>query len=87
MGYFVKKLPNEKGIKLFLCSENIQVGDEVTFEDGTKRKIKSIVGGFPKVEGEDNFEARFKIIEEISENALWVKEGDTFNEEEIKRNV
>ena len=70
-------------VKLFLCSRDIQVGDEVQlyksgFELGDKVKITS----------ESNLEIAkmgmgFKVIGEISSEATWVKEGDEFDETEL----
>jgi len=87
-----------KKVKLFLCSRSIQVGDEVyptkyMFEAG------SIVGGFkedsntifyfkgkdPKILKNLHSTGNWgKVIGEISKEAIWVKEGDEFDEEEIE---
>lgn len=73
-----------KKVKLFLCSRDIQVGDEarIPYPSGearitpTKHTIISIRNVVAKNNG-------YKVIGEISPNAIWVKEGDEFDEEEI----
>jgi len=67
-----------KKVKLFLCSRDIQIGDEYynsigykvdhTWDEEAIQDFKD----FP-----DNI---FKVIGEISEDAIWVKEGDEFDE-------
>lgn len=76
---WVIKSSNEKGFKLgklFLCSRDIQVGDEIIYEI-TNAKFKWD-GNTPQ-RPED-----FKVIGEISPEATWVKEGDEFEEEQLK---
>lgn len=73
----LKEHPDYKKVKLFLCSRDIQVGDELThIRTGLKTKKqlgKSLSGEW------------IKVIGEISPDALaYVKEGDEFDENEIK---
>ena len=78
-----KGLTNYKLFKLFLCNRDIQVGDKaygiihtgeykehnlLTCEDAVK---------LAKTEGD------FKVIGEISPDAVWVKEGDEFNQDDF----
>lgn len=78
-----------KKVKLFLCSRDIQAGD--TFFDNVGRKWENAEECYAKVAreaNEKNFEygkGSYKIIGEISPNAIWVKEGDEFDEEEINK--
>ena len=91
--YFTKYLPVEveikegepfdtivgiygKKMKLFLCSRDIQVGD--TFHS---------FSGMSELKWDGKFQLHpddFKVIGEISNEATWVKEGDEFDESEIK---
>lgn len=66
--------PEWKKVKLFLCSRDVQVGD----------KCWTTVGGCYDTfqEGYDK-QYWFKVIGEISPDAIWVKEGDEFDEDEI----
>jgi hypothetical protein len=68
-----------KKVKLFLCSRDIQVGDEVQNGDGELCKIPNEAD--LRNAKEHGF---FKILGEISPEATWVKEGDDFDEEEIE---
>jgi len=75
--------PEWKKVKLFLCSRDIQASDKVSAtgrvfqelnkEDYDTEIIKS---------GEHGF---FKIIGEISKNAIWVTEGMEFDEGELSK--
>lgn len=67
-----------KKVKLFLCSRDIQVGDEVTsYISGKKIKANLFPHTHPHF---------VKVIGEISPDATWVKEGQEFSEEEVKIN-
>lgn len=86
-------------VKLFLCSRDIQVGDKVN--EGVivdSIEMGSGENHYPKelivwhVNKDDNsikywlkLKDCFKVIGEISSDAIWVKEGDEFEEEEIHR--
>jgi hypothetical protein len=80
-------------MQLFLCSRDIQVGDEYT----CPHKGKGIDVGFgqPKqvavwmiyTKERNLCSDCFKVIGEISPNATWVKERDEFDEDEIYRNM
>jgi hypothetical protein len=74
----------EKKYKLFLCSRDIQIGDTYYNEsfEFTKYPNKSIAGSSTEWVGENG---SYKVIGEISPEAIWVKENDEFEEEEIKR--
>lgn len=70
-------IKGSKLAKLFLCSRDIQVGDEIIYEvTGAKFKWD---GNMPQ-RPED-----FKVIGEISKDALgYVKEGDEFDDQDVK---
>lgn len=68
--------PLEK-VKLFLCSEDIQVGDNV-IDPGTKNLSSETVLDKEDLEFLNSVRA-FKVIGEISPEAVWVKEGDEFD--------
>lgn len=72
-----------KKVKLFLCSRDIQVGDEYYNEqfEFTKYPNKSIADSSTEMVGENG---SYKVIGEISPDAVWVKEGDKFDEDEVK---
>jgi hypothetical protein len=73
---------NEIGklVKLFLCSRDIQVGDKV-FDTYSGLEVKVTEQNFPS--NASDFWVR--VIGEISPEAVWVKEGDEFNEEDVLR--
>ena len=71
-------------VKLFLCSKDIQEGDEVQDQDGYKylidnKRIKLLNSSEGHLHGKV-----FKLIAEISPNAVWVEEGDEFYEKELE---
>ena len=81
-----------KKVKLFLCSRDIQKGDQIyltkekeyhKFQYETKDRITcQTLNG---IHDEDfDIQDRFKVIGEISPDATWVKEGDEFDEEDIR---
>lgn len=89
-----------KKVKLFLCSNDIQVGDKFRLIsnqskefEASKVEIGSGESYFPKemliYHKEDQVQywfhlnACFKVIGEISPEAIWVKEGDKFDSSEI----
>lgn len=69
--------------KLFLCSRDIQVGDNVynTAQETYFKANQELVDMLndPNVEITTNI----KVIGEISPEATWVKEGDEFDDEDI----
>jgi hypothetical protein len=75
---------NAQKVKLFLCSRDIQVGDSACAK-GTFHNI----AGFEWKEHhakEYNNNADgyyYKVIGEISPEAVWVKEGDEFDEDDL----
>lgn len=77
----MRNLINLRKVKLFLCSRDIQVGDKFFHpHDFTNAFIAR----------EDTIDwhsaiGTFKAIGEISPEATWVKEGDEFDEEEVRR--
>lgn len=84
-------LANCKPAKLFLCSRDIQVGDNVTFFDEVNKRDELVVeslhegGGVlkkPTVTVVAPNSQIFKVMGLISPQALWVKEGDEFEEED-----
>lgn len=90
-----RNLDDKRPYKLFLCSRDIQSGDKAYQEFGDKTISEEY--DFPKVF--DNWtwayknsvpnhtvhiDNLFKVIGEISKDAIWVKEGDELNEEQIE---
>lgn len=79
---------NPKKVKLFLCSKNIQVGDKIStiFDNRVCHGIVKdeldiqwlIESSFTGVKIDKD--KSFKIIGEISSDAIWVKEGDEFDD-------
>ncbi len=63
-----------------LCSRDIQVGDEIYNNGG---KLEFPVQSEREKEVFTRNGSFFKVIGEISPNAIWVKEGDEFEESEI----
>lgn len=70
-------------VKLFLCSRDIQVGDGI--------KLEPLVSepDYPINTEEEaahwrNVKEAFKVIGEISPKAVWVKQGDEFEEDEVR---
>lgn len=79
-----------KVVKLFLCTRDIQVGDTVW--TGHKGMLVVQNGEIGPIEGNWMHQSaitlyHFKVIGEISKSATWVKEGDEFDEEDIKRDI
>lgn len=86
-----------KKAKLFLCSKNITFGNNnirweqspYTFSSWSRDKDNKKINLFTEVKGRridiSSLESEcFKIIGEISPEATWVKEGDEFEEKDIK---
>lgn len=65
-----------KKAKLYLCSRDIQVGDEVKWITGNGEIATSTVTDI------NNAIDVFKVIAEVSSGAKWVKPGNEFDEEE-----
>lgn len=81
----VGSLDDKRPYKLFLCSRDIQVGDKVY---GREEKVID-AGLCLALDCPDVYEAitsdHFKVIGEISPDALsYVKEGDEFDEEQVE---
>lgn len=76
----VLKHNNFQPAKLFLCSRDIQVGDMVRTHTNPDKEFKA---GYAEVHrnGGGDF---YKVIGEISPQAIWVKEGMEFDEGEVK---
>lgn len=86
------KLYSSTKVKLFLCSRDIQSGDEITYIDGLKRKIhlKNFVKAIRLAYKDNPFggTGHYKVVGEISPEALsYVKEGDEYDEDETKKAV
>jgi hypothetical protein len=89
---------SEKRVKLFLCSRDIQVGDEVRYVDnefGDKYNhlyVSGVDDKFVIIKGsKENLcsiqlkkHEVFKVIGEVSPNAIWVKEGMEFDNNDIE---
>ncbi len=70
---------NCKKAKLFLCSRDIKIGDTVKILGGSNNDYDI------KFKDELNSGADwYKVIGEISPEAIWVKEGDEFSIEDIQ---
>lgn len=84
MKYFIKKVND----KLMLVSRDIQVSDMITV-DKSKGKVISITGLCAEIDlGWSSTQTKplsdcIKIVGEISPEAMWIKEGDEFTEENI----
>lgn len=74
MAELANKIGHKKA-RLFLCSRDIQVGDEVRIIGETW------IGNYQR--GMDS-EYCYKVIGEISSQAIWVKEGDELTEDHIQ---
>lgn len=79
----LKPEPQFRKVQLFLCSRDIQVGDEYYNEsfEFTKYPNKSIAGQSSEFVG---YNDSYKIIGPISPQAVWVKEDDEFEEGEVR---
>jgi len=81
--YLLKEGLDDKGpYNLFLCSRDIQAGDEVQSKLGT---LDGKVEHKFQLEEALKEDVWFKVIGEISPEAIWVKEGDEFDEDEISK--
>lgn len=65
--------------KLFLCSRDIQVGDKIRYFKNINTEFTASIWDTKESGGTESF----KIIGEISHDAVWVKEGDEFDEDEV----
>jgi hypothetical protein len=78
-------IKNLKKIKLFLCSKDIQVGEEITYLNANDGYTNTILGD----EEQKQFFLKqievFKVVGEISSEATWVLEEDQFNNDEIDK--
>lgn len=80
--------PDYQKVKLFLCSRDIKVGDKQihlpsgeiisTIHDEIDLELCTV--GFKSI----GLQPVFKVIGEISPDTTWVKEGDEFDEDEIR---
>lgn len=68
----------EKEVQLFLCSRDIQEGDNYQWQDGDGNIGHGIKITIVSPDA-------YKVIGPISPEATWVKEGDEFEEDRIKR--
>jgi hypothetical protein len=92
--YFAKYIPveetrtNEEGVydfqkvKLFLCSTDLTIGDEICDSKGNKKIVES-QGYIDKLHMLLYSQEVGKVIGEISPGAKWVKEGDEFKKEDL----
>lgn len=82
-------------IKMFLCSRDIQIGDSAWHEKHLELGVREITNIWKDISKYPNTvgwslsgvlkEHLFKVIGEISSEAIWVKEGDEFEENEIEK--
>lgn len=81
-------------VKLFLCSRDIQVGDRIWNQHSGYGKVMEIdeenqyLGVKYDIEDwecEEDFKYIIEVIGEISPEAIWVKEGDEFDESQINK--
>ena len=87
--YFAKYLPVDRlassKVELFLCCRDIQVGDTIYTGDSYLNGItitKEVFQTYTSIKGLTN--PHFKVIGKISKKAIWVKENDEFDEEELR---
>jgi len=77
-------------LSMFLCSKDIQIGDILTYEDGTLLKPIISLDSFGLIcvytEGNLKYlrEKCFKVIGPISRDVIGVKDGMKFENEQIK---
>jgi len=92
--------PEWKKVKLFLCSRDISIGDKVRRPSGfserpdlefTVNSIGERDGKKLYKEGDENYHTKgteentYKVIGEISPDAIWVTEGMEFDEGELSK--
>ena len=77
-------------VKLFLCSRDIQVGDKIWHTSLKEQDIcEDIVEEAIHIKSDreghySSMNQWFKVLGEISSGAIWVKEGDEFEEDQIR---
>ena len=88
---FANKNGDNKPVKLFLCSRDIQVGDKDVWNNTNQvlegpitDKDLSAINFFKENAPECPDNQYYKVIGEISPDAIWVKEGDEFDRDELK---
>lgn len=74
--------------KLFLCSRDIQVGDDIQHTSGENGVCDEIIGDALHFSGDieghySSINQWFKVIGKISPDAVWVTEGMEFDDDEI----
>jgi hypothetical protein len=74
------RLADNKKYKLFICSRDVQVGDKVYYNDS--RVTPHIWSNRNELSDKDL--NPYKVIGEKSPDAIWVKEGDEFDEEDLR---
>lgn len=80
-------------VKLFLCTRDIQVGDEIVCDEDISKKavVESLTSsGLIRLRVNKEFYTEvqnscFKVIGELSKDAIWITEGMEFEEEDINR--
>lgn len=72
----------DKLAKLFLCSRDIQVGDEIISSNGFKKKMES-TDEIDRYMTLLSSQEVGKVIGKVSENAIWVKEGVEFEKDDL----
>ena len=81
--YFAKYITVEENIiKLFLCSKDIQIGDQFYWRDQLSNNLWTKEYAQDKKNHEEFDSVTFKIVGEISPKAIWIKEGDEFDDYE-----
>jgi len=81
-------LETQKLAKLFLCSRDIQVGDDIQHTSGENGVCDEIIGDALHFSGDieghySSINQWFKVIGKISPKAVWVTEGMEFDEGDI----
>ena len=94
--------PEWKKVKLFLCSRDISIGDKVRRPSGfserpdlefTVNSIGERDGKKLYKEGDENYHTKgteentYKVIGEISPDAIWVTEGMEFDDDELLKTI
>lgn len=75
-------------VKLFLCSKDIQVDDVVKSKHGFTEIIEQVMNGEyveTNLSKKEHINNVYKIIGEISPDAIWVTEGMEFDEGELSK--
>lgn len=71
-------------VKLFLCSRDIQVGNKYINPIYPDKEQEMTYESFKNKSTWSYNKDNFKVIGEISKDAIWIKEGDEFDADKVK---